>query len=235
MEKKLDAHQLMELHVRALFTHDQNMRLHAINEPWPGETLAPRLFLGRTNEGAALCRFRHDVPGELVEQLAGLCADEPAVRDVQAKPKHFDEYMNLLQGERFSMGPCFLVPEEAAPTGRVVRITGENISEFRLDGFEWLAEEIDYVQPCVAFVDEGRVVSICRSVRVTPEAHEVGLETLESFRGRGYAAEVVAGWAVAVRARGVLPLYSTSWDNLASQSVARKTALTFYGVNFSID
>jgi RimJ/RimL family protein N-acetyltransferase len=132
------------------------------------------------------------------------------------------------------MGPCFLVPEEVAPKVRVVRIIKENVSDFTLDGFEWLAEEIDYVQPCVALVDEGRIASVCRSVRLTPEAHEAGLETLEAFRGRGYAAEVVAGWAAAVRGIGVLPLYSTSWENLASQRVARKAGLIFYGVNFTI-
>ncbi|MCC2685476.1 MAG: hypothetical protein K0R75_2375 [Paenibacillaceae bacterium] len=230
----MDAHQLMEFHVRALFTHDRNMRLRKVNEPWAGEAPAPRFFLGRTIEGTALCRLRYDVPEGIVEQLAELCADEPAVWDFQAKPKHFDEYMNLLQGERFSMGPCFVIPEEAAPIERVVRITEENCSEFRLDGFEWLAQEIDCVQPCVALVDEGRVVSVCRSVRITPEAHEAGLETIEAYRGRGYAAGVVAGWAAAVRAGGVLPLYSTSWDNLASQSVARKAGLIFYGVNFII-
>ena len=33
---------LMELHVRAMFTHDGNMQIRTINEPWPGEELAPR-------------------------------------------------------------------------------------------------------------------------------------------------------------------------------------------------
>ncbi|UVI29224.1 kasugamycin N-acetyltransferase AAC(2')-IIb [Paenibacillus spongiae] len=228
------AHKLMEFHVEALFTHDQNRRLRTINEPWPGEASAPRFFLGRTTEGTALCRFRHDVPERLISQLEKLCADEPIVKDFQTKPKHIEAYMNLLQGERYTMGPCFLVPEEAVPTMQVVKITRENMDEVLRGGFEWLISEIDFAQPCIALVRESRAVSICRSVRITTKAHEAGLETLDQFRGRGYAAAVVAGWAMAVREIGKFPLYSTFSENLASQRVARKSALSFYGVNFTV-
>ncbi|MDF2961659.1 MAG: hypothetical protein K0S39_3394 [Paenibacillus sp.] len=233
-EIKTTAHELMKFHVEALFTHDLSMRLHTVNEPWPGEASAPRFFLGRTIEGSVLCRFRYDVPEMLVEQLERLCFDEPMMTDFQAKPKHFETYMNLLHGERFTMGPCYLVSRQIAPPIQVVSITRENMMEYLRDGFEWLASEIDYAQPCVALVHENRVVSICRSVRITSRAHEAGLETLDAFRGRGYAALVVAGWAIDVRKMGCIPLYSTSWENLASQSVARKSALSFYGVNFTV-
>ncbi|WP_238177892.1 kasugamycin N-acetyltransferase AAC(2')-IIb [Paenibacillus contaminans] len=231
---RITAHDLMELHVEALFTHDRNMRLRTINEPWPGETPAPQFFLGRTVEGTTVCRFRYDLPEQLVEQMKLLCADEPLVTDFRTKPKHLTSYMRLLQGERFTMGPCFLIPREAEPTMQVVSVTRENMLNYLHGGFEWLISEIDYAQPCIALVIGNRAVSICRSVRITSRAHEAGLETLETFRGRGYAAEVVAGWAKAVREVGAIPLYSTFWENSASQSVARKLALNFYGVNFTI-
>ena len=109
------------------------------------------------------------------------------------------------------------------------RITSYNVCYTKL-----LRSEIDYAQPCVVFVRDNQAVSICRSVRITSLAHEAGLETLVPYRGRGYAAAVVAGWATAVRQAGRLPLYSTSTDNMASQSVARKLGLSFYGVNFMI-
>ncbi|USG66113.1 GNAT family N-acetyltransferase [Brevibacillus ruminantium] len=192
-EIKPTAHDLMEFHVEALYTHDHNMRLRTINEPWPGEAPAPRFFLGRTIEGTSVIRFRYDVPEMLIDQLESLCADEPIIKDLHTKPKHFDAYMNLLQGERFTMGPCYLVPGELAPTIQVVSITRENMTEFLRGGFEWLTSEIDYAQPCIALVRESRTVSICRSVRITSRAHEAGLETLEEFRGRGYASAVVAG------------------------------------------
>ncbi len=60
------------------------------------------------------------------------------------------------------------------------------------------------------------------------------LETFEEYRGRGYVPAVVAEWARAVRATGRIPLYGTSWDNLASRAVARKLGLIQYGVGLSI-
>ncbi|WP_082834342.1 kasugamycin N-acetyltransferase AAC(2')-IIb [Paenibacillus glucanolyticus] len=228
------AEELMELHVEAMFTHDPNGRIRAIHEPWPGEDPAPRFFLGRTIDGTALCRFRHDVPDNLALLLKELVEDEPIMRDFQAKPKHFGSYMKLLQSGHHTTGPCYCIPVQTSSTIQVVRITREHMSDHSLAGFECLASEIEYAQPCVALVHDRRIVSVCRSVRVTAKAHEAGLETLGEFRGRGYAAAVVAGWAMAVREMGALPLYSTSWENLSSQRVAGKLGLSLYGVNFTI-
>ena len=101
-------------------------------------------------------------------------------------------------------------------------------------GFEKLVEELPDWQPFVAVMEGGRAASVCRSVRLTPEAHEAGVETLSEHRGKGYAKEAVAGWARLVRAMGAIPLYSTSWDNAASQAVARKLGLALYGADFQI-
>lgn len=237
MSRKKDgttARELMEMHVEALYTRDPDMRLRTINEPWPGEAPASRFFLGRTIEGTTVRRYRHDVPESLVQQLEQLCADEPIVDDLRSKPKHFAEFMRLLQGERFTAGPCFLVPEAVMPSQQIVRLNRENATELARGGFEWLASEVDYAQPCKALVRGGQAVSVCRSVRITPQAHEAGLETSEAFRGKGYAAEVVAGWAAAVRMLGSLPLYSTSWENSASRRVAEKLGLFLYGANFTV-
>jgi predicted GNAT family acetyltransferase len=71
-------------------------------------------------------------------------------------------------------------------------------------------------------------------VRVTPTAHEAGVETPKQFRGRGYGGQVVAAWASAVRSLGCIPLYSTSWQNVASQAVAHKLGLVQYGTDLHI-
>ena len=76
-------------------------------------------------------------------------------------------------------------------------------------------------------------MAVCCSSRVTGRAAEAGVNTLEGYRGRGYAPAAVAAWAAAVRASGRLPLYSTSWDNVASQGVARKLGLVLYGADLS--
>jgi predicted GNAT family acetyltransferase len=115
----------------------------------------------------------------------------------------------------------------------VVRLARENIGNYFIEGFEWLVDEIDLVQPCAALICENRIVSQCRSVRVSPKAHEAGLETLPAFRGRGYALLVTRFWAKAVREMGAVPLYSTSWKNTVSQRVAGKLKLYHYGNTFS--
>jgi predicted GNAT family acetyltransferase len=115
-----------------------------------------------------------------------------------------------------------------------VIVTENNAAEILRGGFEDFVSELPDWQPFVAFVGNNRAVSICRSARITTKAHEAGVETLPDFRGKGYAAAVTAEWARRVREAGALPLYSTAWENVASQTVARKLNLRCYGTDFHI-
>ena len=83
-------------------------------------------------------------------------------------------------------------------------------------------------------MERGTPVSACFSSRTSAGASEAGVETLPEFRRRGYASAVTAAWARHVRAAGRVPLYSTSWDNLASQHVARRLGLLLYGADLHI-
>ena len=136
--------------------------------------------------------------------------------------------MRLLEAHarvrRVWMGPAYRFTESAGPSRPLLAVTEANADLLR-GGFEELVEELPVCQPFVALVEEGRAVSVCRSVRVTPAAHEAGVETLPDLRGKGYAKEVVAGWARSVRSVGAVPLYSTSWENTASRALAKKLRL----------
>jgi predicted GNAT family acetyltransferase len=131
------------------------------------------------------------------------------------------------------MGPAYQFTEYVAPSKPLLALTETNAERLR-GGFEKLVAELPAWQPFLAIVEESRAVSICRSVRITPEAHEAGVETLHEFRGKGYAKDVVAGWARVVQSLGAIPLYSTSWENTASQAVAKKLHLVPYGADFHI-
>jgi hypothetical protein len=224
-------HDLITLHVEALYTHDARSKLLRINEPGGGGP-ADRFFLGRTKEGN-LWRFGSDLSDSLVEKLEAMCKQEPIIQDLQTKPLHFETYLQLLEPQHLWSGPAYYFTSEVESSRAVTVITGQNTDLLQGD-FENLIPEIPLWQPFVAVVENNQAVSVCRSVRITPKAHEAGLETLSEFRGRGYAKDVVAAWATQVRKLGALPMYSTSWDNKASRAVARKLNLTMYGTDFSV-
>ena len=131
-------------------------------------------------------------------------------------------------------GPAWHFPDEIPQAEReIIPVTTANDDLVR-PVFPILADDLRWRQPCLAIVADGRLASLCYSARNTPIAAEAGVDTLEGFRGRGFAPAVVAEWARVVREEGRIPLYSTSWDNQASRSVARKLGLVLYGADLSI-
>jgi len=229
--------ELMNIHVRVLFTHDAQARLLFVNEPDGAVAPAPLLFLGRTRAGN-VWRFRSGLPESLIQELGSLCADEPPVNtEFGESPRHAERYVRLLEKhapvEKVSTGPAYYFPENIAPSRQPVAVAEKDAGRLQ-GGFEELIAELHVWQPFVALIEAGRAVSVCRSVRITPEAHEAGVETLPDFRGKGYAKDVAAEWARRVRAAGAIPLYSTSWENTASQAVARKLRLACYGADFAV-
>jgi GNAT superfamily N-acetyltransferase len=229
--------ELMNIHIRAAFTHDTESRLLLINEPSGAATPAPRLFLGRTRAGN-VWRFRADLPDKLCEELDAFCADEPPVNtEFNEPPRHLETFVRVLEKhapvQDVSNGLAYQFIKYEMPSKHLLAVTQDN-PEILQGGFEKLIEELSAWQPFVALIKENRAVSVCRSVRITSEAHEAGVKTLPEFRGNGYAKTVVSEWARLVRKAGAVPLYSTSWENNASQAVARKLGLKCYGVNFNV-
>lgn len=231
--------ELMNIHVRALFTHDSESRLRFVNEPGGSTVQAARMFLGRTRAGN-VWRFRGDLPENLCEELTALCADEPVVEDFRKPPRYAETYVRLLEQHapicELESGPayCFTEITKRTEQPESVLIVTEKNAEVLRGGFEDFVAELSDWQPFVALARNNRAVSVCRSARITPKAHEAGVETLPRFRGNGYARKATAEWARLVRAAGAMPLYSTSWENTASQAVARKLDLRCYGADFHI-
>lgn len=75
--------------------------------------------------------------------------------------------------------------------------------------------------PIIGVVTDGRLVSVAHSSRRTTQACELGIETLPDARRRGYALVATVLWAAAVRAEGLVPLYSALAANAASLALAR--------------
>ncbi len=225
---------LMEIHASALYGVDARNRLLAVNEP--DDPRPPRLFVGRTRDGH-LWRFRHDLPPPLIDELEALLHAEPLATDLSQPPRCLAALQAALARDAplsgTWSGPAWRFPDEL-PTFEhdVIRITPERDGLIR-SIFPVLADDLPWRQPCLAIVHDGQLASLCYSSRNTARAAEAGADTVAAFRGRGYAPAVVAAWAHAVRQEGRIPLYSTSWDNLASQGVTRRLGLIMYANDLS--
>ena len=238
----LDDARLLAIQVETLFRVGEDGRLLAVNEaggPRPEDPPAPRFFLGRSRLGN-VAGYRHDLPTDTVRELRRLVAGEPIPPDIDGKPpERYDELKAVLpvhgeiRGEW--RGPAYRFPE--GDPGRsglpVVAIDAGNAA--LLDGpFGWARPLLPEIRPCLAVVRGGAAVAVCHSSRRSALAAEAGVETLPGFRGRGYGAAVVAAWARAVRREGLLPLYSTSWDNDASRGLAARLGLVLYAEDWQI-
>jgi GNAT superfamily N-acetyltransferase len=224
----------MRLHIATLFTHDAHGRLVRTNEPAGGA--APRFYLGRTRR-ARECRVRHDVSQPDADELIALGrADAPDIDDL-APPATTAAYEAVLARsapvQKIWSGPAFHVGADVSRRPGAVAITADNVELLRTHFASWI-DSAPNEYPMVVSVVDGAAVSVCSTVRRTPAAVQAGVETAPEFRGRGFGSVAVAAWADAVRQSGVIPLYSTSWQNVASQSLARKLGLTQFGADLHL-
>lgn len=226
--------QLMTWQADVLYTYNHEGRMQQINDR--RRSRAPRLFLGRTRQGTIL-RVRDDVSQALVAHIESLLAREPDPVDLRQEPAMLPVLRSLLtvgtaQPDEES-GPAYLLPAEHRAAGGVVEITPAR-ERLMLRFFGDRLPILDSGPPCFALVDGEDAIAICQSARLGAFVAEAGVETAAGYRGRGFATLVTAAWAQAIRARGLIPLYSTSWDNLASQGVARHLGARLYGADFHI-
>ena len=233
--------QLIEIQVSALFVCDVDGRLRYIREPGYAEAEldpAPRFFMGRTLQGN-LWRFRHDLPDDIVRDLEQLCRAEPVAVNLADPPSNTEAIRALLNAHAPITaewrGPAYRIPDGVHAPTEAVLISEANAHLLEAN-FPWTLTEPGgfRIGPLAATIVENQAVSICHCARLTAQAAEAGVETAEAARGQGYASAAVAAWASAVRQRDILTLYSTSWENAASQGVARKLGMLRYGDDWSI-
>lgn len=217
----------MEIHVNVLFKHDGLGRLTVTNEP-PYD-VAPRFFLGAT-KGGQVVRYLGTLGEDVIRTLQQVI-ETGSTPDLAAIIRVFNQSRSITE---VGFGPAFAFPEVTDRSARVTEVTRANRELLRAH-FPYTFEELEQRQPCFAVIHDDMAVSVCRSARQTSRAAEASLDTLAAFRGRGYGVDVSRAWAAAIQGQGRIALYSTSWDNFASQSVARKLQLIQYGTDVHID
>jgi hypothetical protein len=229
--RSMDDRALMDIRAETIFTYDARGRMVGVNSP--ERRPAPRVFLGCTMAGRVL-RFGDALSDAIVSRLRALIESQPAVEALPVAAALREEVRRMMEVDRSKVregsGPNYRFPESIALPGHVVQVAATNIEIVR-ETYPWLHEELDEWWPCFAVVRDGAAVSVCFSSRIGRSAAEAGVETLPEYRGRGYAAAVTAAWGASVRADGRIPLYSTGWENLASQGVARRVGLVMFGAD----
>ena len=226
-------YELMQTHINALFTTDSLSNLIFVNEPWDQTQAAPKAFIGYSLDSRSILKFHHAVHDDIRNKIINLNKTKPLFGGGVIRPEYLCIYADILQSRRHSIELCFYVQDLSPEINNCIIIDEKNVHDLALGEFDWLKEEVEYSQPCMGFLASERLVSICRSVRKTPAAHEAGIETAAAFRGMNYAKAVLAAWADAVRGQGIIPMYSTSLENASSQRVAEKSSLYKYGISFS--
>ncbi len=219
--------ELMNLQAEVLYVHDQSGRITTINE-YTNQP-APRFFLGQTNTGRVI-RFRSDVQNNLIHNILQLM-------DIDDSTAQLANVINALEkGKEISglwIGPAYTFHEIAKDYTDATLVTEDN--KYYLDpGFPTLLAELKFREPCFMVMENNMAVSVCFSARSSDKAAEAGVETLQDYRGKGYALRVTSSWAQAIRQSQRIPLYSTSWDNYSSQSIAKRLHLRLFGTDISI-
>jgi hypothetical protein len=224
----------MGLHVHACYVHDDEGRLVRANEP-AGED-APRFWLGRTKEGA-VWRFGTDFPSDLVEEFARLAESEPPVSDSPSAPRHQASYETLLaecgRPVPVASGPTYWLRSRPTIESTAIEVTFAQSALLHDTLDDWIPD-LQFRRPFFVSVAANRAVAVCASVRIGEGADEAGVETAVGYRNQGHAANAVCAWANIVLASGKIPLYSTTWENSASQGVARKLGFEVFGTEYSI-
>ncbi|ATP39936.1 GNAT family N-acetyltransferase [Solibacillus sp. R5-41] len=216
--------ELMEHHVNVLFKHDTENRIKVVNEP-PYDD-APRIFIGVTNLGSVV-RYSNALDASLVEKLKPVIGTNSGT--------NLGEIINVLSMDRqlnnLWIGPAYVFPDVRDKVHtKAIQVTHEN-KELLKPYFPYTFEDFEYKQPCFVIVENNIPVSICCSARKTTKADEASVFTHEDYRGRAFGIDVTNAWAAEVQKQGRIALYSTSWDNFASQSIARKLKLRQYGTD----
>ena len=173
---------------------------------------------------------------DVAAQLRAL-AQRPRGRPSQWA-RDYAEFLQVLSAVRplkaVRSGPLHGFPDlRSAATGAVAIDAGN--ADLLLGGLDEWAPDAARGLPMTAVVVDGHAVSVCASVNASASAHCAGVETAPAYRGRGFAARAVAAWAKAVQTIGAAPYYGTTFDNLASQAVARRLGLDLVAAEFTVE
>lgn len=131
-------------------------------------------------------------------------------------------------------GPAYWLPERPAPAEAAL-LGPADLPRFQAHFPDFLQRPWESrLGPVAASLVGGQAVALCTCARWTESVAEAGVHTAPAFRGQGHARAAVLRWAQEVRRLGRIPLYSTAWENVASQRLAASLGGVWYGEDWSL-
>ena len=216
-----------------LFRSDAQGFLVGINEPETDQAPVLHVCIG---SGQVVFRHRAGLPEEWLRNITSRIEhvdanDELSINELASALRH--AACELGDAVQIESGPAFYIPRNALEIADVIEVSQENCAV--LDAhFEYTREHIEDLQPCTARMIDGKAVAICRTVRKGEYALECGVDTVPQYRMKGFGSQTVIAWANKVWAEGLVPCYSTQWENKASLAMAGKLGMIRYATDFSI-
>ncbi len=195
---------------------------------------APHFYLLRTPR-LVIYRCHADLAEDAAAGLASLLRRERGRPSLWAR--EYADYLAVLLSvaplAAVRVGPLYGFPQSAVSGGAAVHIGRGNV-DLLLGGLDEWVPDVAKGLPVAAVVADGRAVSICASIHASRTSHCAGVETLPGYRGKGLGAQAVAAWFRMVQASGATAFYGTTFDNVASQGLAKRLALDLIGAEFSV-
>jgi len=217
---------LLRLELETLWVLDREGRI--VRSTSPDVPYEPLLVVA-AHPGAPVWAASAQVPATLMDGLAAAVADAAPIDDVGWQPSTAAEILAILR----TAGLGALAPAMGGPSWRIPatmrrRRTGAELCtshDLALDALQGRMPEQDrrLTEPWVVAMVAGEVAAVCETARSTAHGVEAGVWTYEPHRRQGLAVAVTAAWSELVTDRTAF--YSTSWDNDASQAVARRLDL----------
>jgi hypothetical protein len=231
-----DEARLLEQHANVLFRMDDGQRLVGVNEP--GDDPPPRMFLARGEITHGIW-FGANVGEATIEACRAIARELPRWDGQQPAASLYDSMRAAIALEApifdETNGPAYRFGERVdIPTETGAQIIDAASAQLLESNFPYTLSVLALRSPVVGVVVDGSFVSACYCARKRPNACEAGVDTIEPYRGRGFAALVVSAWRDAVEREGCEPLYSTTWDNIASRAIAAKLRLIAYAETMSL-
>ncbi|MCX5971910.1 MAG: hypothetical protein NTV14_10500 [Coprothermobacterota bacterium] len=219
-----------------LFKTNAASELIGTNEPVEADTEpAPAIYVCYA-KGRFLLKHGTGVPESWIKNLKDILSRVNGTANVphtEVEALIRKSALGHVEIAEIESGPAFYISQMPATTSDVFEITQWN-REVLEPHFGYTHGHLDQLQPCIAKVIDDKAVAICRTVRRSSLGLEGGVDTILEFRKRGFGAETVAFWAAKVWALGLIPCYSTQWENNASLALARKLAMIQYATDINV-